>query len=70
MGRTLVSDSLVYRYDCYVQAPARAGRPREARIVLEKMLTHANHLELFSEEIGPSGEQLGYFPQAFGHGPR
>jgi GH15 family glucan-1,4-alpha-glucosidase len=31
------------------------------------MLTYANHLGLFSEEIGPSGEQLGNFPQAFTH---
>jgi hypothetical protein len=28
---------------------------------------YANHLGLFSEEIGPSGEQLGNFPQAFSH---
>ena len=31
------------------------------------MLTYANHLGLFAEEIGPSGEQLGNFPQAFTH---
>ena len=31
------------------------------------MLTYANHLGLFSEEIGPTGEQLGNFPQAFSH---
>jgi GH15 family glucan-1,4-alpha-glucosidase len=31
------------------------------------MLTYANHVGLFSEEIGPSGEQLGNFPQAFTH---
>jgi GH15 family glucan-1,4-alpha-glucosidase len=31
------------------------------------MLTYGNHLGLFSEEIGPSGEQLGNFPQAFSH---
>jgi GH15 family glucan-1,4-alpha-glucosidase len=31
------------------------------------MLTYANHLGLFSEEIGPHGEQLGNFPQAFTH---
>jgi len=31
------------------------------------MLTYANHLGLYSEEIGPTGEQLGNFPQAFSH---
>ena len=31
------------------------------------MLTYANHLGLYSEEIGPTGEQLGNFPQAFTH---
>ena len=46
---------------------ARAGRLDEARLVFEKMLTYANHLGLYSEEIGPSGEQLGNFPQAFSH---
>jgi GH15 family glucan-1,4-alpha-glucosidase len=51
----------------YVQALARSGRVRDARIVFEKMHTYANHLGLFSEEIGPTGEQLGNFPQAFTH---
>jgi GH15 family glucan-1,4-alpha-glucosidase len=51
----------------YVEALARAGRLDEARLVFEKMLTYANHLGLYSEEIGPSGEQLGNFPQAFTH---
>ncbi|MDQ0983147.1 glycoside hydrolase family 15 protein [Streptomyces sp. V2I9] len=87
MDRTLVSDSLVYRYDpaaspdglrgaegtfslctfLYVDAAARAGRLRQARYTFEKMLTYANHVGLFAEEIGPSGEQLGNFPQAFTH---
>jgi GH15 family glucan-1,4-alpha-glucosidase len=51
----------------YVEALARAGRVREARFAFEKMLTYANHLGLYSEEIGPGGEQLGNFPQAFTH---
>ena len=31
------------------------------------MLTYASHLGLYAEEIGPTGEQLGNFPQAFTH---
>jgi GH15 family glucan-1,4-alpha-glucosidase len=51
----------------YVDALARSGRLEEARLTFEKMLTYANHVGLFSEEIGPTGEQLGNFPQAFTH---
>jgi GH15 family glucan-1,4-alpha-glucosidase len=51
----------------YVEALARADRLDEARVAFEKMLTYGNHLGLFSEEIGPSGELLGNFPQAFTH---
>jgi GH15 family glucan-1,4-alpha-glucosidase len=51
----------------YVEALARAGELEDARLVLEKMLTYANHLGLYAEEIGPTGEQLGNFPQAFTH---
>jgi GH15 family glucan-1,4-alpha-glucosidase len=29
------------------------------------MLTYTNHLGLYSEQIGPSGQLLGDFPQAF-----
>jgi len=87
IGRRLVSDSLVYRYDTtgdpdglhgpegtfsicsfwYVEALARAGRVDEARLAFEKMLTYANHLGLYAEQIGHTGEQLGNFPQAFTH---
>ncbi|MEV0637170.1 glycoside hydrolase family 15 protein [Streptomyces sp. NPDC050619] len=87
MDRTLVSDSLVYRYDpaaspdglrgsegtfslctfLYVDALAHAGRLPQARYTFEKMQTYANHVGLFAEEVGPSGEQLGNFPQAFTH---
>jgi GH15 family glucan-1,4-alpha-glucosidase len=51
----------------YVEALTRAGRLNEARHTFEKMLTYANHLGLYAEEIGPSGEALGNFPQAFTH---
>jgi GH15 family glucan-1,4-alpha-glucosidase len=51
----------------YVEALARAGRIDEARLALEKMFTYANHLGLYAEEVGPTGEQLGNFPQAFTH---
>jgi GH15 family glucan-1,4-alpha-glucosidase len=50
-----------------VEALATAGRVDEARTAFEKMLTYANHLGLYSEEIGLTGEQLGNFPQAFTH---
>jgi hypothetical protein len=39
-----------------VEALTRAGRLDEARFIFEKMLTYANHLGLYAEEIGPCGE--------------
>jgi GH15 family glucan-1,4-alpha-glucosidase len=51
----------------YVEALARAGQLDEARLAFEKMLTYANHVGLYSEEIGATGELLGNFPQAFTH---
>jgi GH15 family glucan-1,4-alpha-glucosidase len=51
----------------YVEALARAGRVDDARLALEKMFTYANHLGLYAEQVGPTGEQLGNFPQAFTH---
>jgi GH15 family glucan-1,4-alpha-glucosidase len=51
----------------YVEALARAGQLDEARLAFEKMLTYANHVGLYSEEIGSTGELLGNFPQAFTH---
>jgi GH15 family glucan-1,4-alpha-glucosidase len=51
----------------FVDALARAGRLEDARLAFEKMLTYANHVGLFSEEIALSGEQIGNFPQAFTH---
>ncbi|WP_328500021.1 glycoside hydrolase family 15 protein [Streptomyces sp. NBC_00457] len=40
---------------------------QKAMSAFDKMLTYANHAGLFAEEIGPTGEQLGNFPQAFTH---
>jgi GH15 family glucan-1,4-alpha-glucosidase len=51
----------------YVDSLARAGRLDDAQLIFEKMHTYANHLGLYSEEIGSTGEQLGNFPQAFSH---
>src|SRR5215217_689911 len=50
-----------------VEALTRAGRLDEARLIFEQMLSYANHVGLYAEEIGPSGEALGNFPQAFTH---
>ncbi len=50
-----------------VEALTRAGRVDEARLIFEKMLGYANHLGLYAEEIGPQGDALGNFPQAFTH---
>jgi GH15 family glucan-1,4-alpha-glucosidase len=50
-----------------VEALTRAGRLDEARLIFEKMLGYANHLGLYSEQVGPTGEALGNFPQAFTH---
>jgi GH15 family glucan-1,4-alpha-glucosidase len=51
----------------YVECLARAGDVKKARFLFEKMLGYANHLGLYSEELGPAGEHLGNFPQAFTH---
>jgi len=50
-----------------VEALTRAGYVAEARLMFEKMLGYANHLGLFAEQTGPSGEALGNFPQALTH---
>jgi GH15 family glucan-1,4-alpha-glucosidase len=51
----------------YVEALARAGDLRKARLLFEKTLGYANHLGLYAEELSPRGEHLGNFPQAFTH---
>jgi GH15 family glucan-1,4-alpha-glucosidase len=49
-----------------VPALAGAGRVDEARLAFEKMLSDANDIGLYSEEIGPTREQLGN-PRASTH---
>jgi GH15 family glucan-1,4-alpha-glucosidase len=51
----------------YVEGLSRSGDLQKARFYFEKMLGYANHLGLFGEELGPRGEHLGNFPQAFTH---
>jgi GH15 family glucan-1,4-alpha-glucosidase len=55
-----------------VEALTRAGRVyperlEQARLMFEEMLGYANHLRLYGEQTGYSGEALGNFPQAFTH---
>ena len=86
--KTLVEDSLVYRYlpekaapdgfksregtfsMCsfwYVECLARANDLKQARFIFEKALGYSNHLGLYAEQLGASGEHLGNFPQALTH---
>jgi GH15 family glucan-1,4-alpha-glucosidase len=51
----------------YVECLARAGDLEKAQLLFEKLLGYANHLGLYSEEIGADGRHLGNFPQAFTH---
>jgi GH15 family glucan-1,4-alpha-glucosidase len=55
-----------------VEAMTRASvaQPKyleEARLTFERMLGYANHLGLYAEQTGMSGEALGNFPQALTH---
>ena len=55
-----------------VEALTRAGRTdparlEDARLLFEQMLGYANHLGLYAEQTGGSGEALGNYPQAFTH---
>jgi GH15 family glucan-1,4-alpha-glucosidase len=51
----------------YIEALAKSGKIDQATEYFEKMMGYANHLGLFSEELGKKGEHLGNFPQAFTH---
>jgi GH15 family glucan-1,4-alpha-glucosidase len=55
-----------------VEAMTRAsvtqpGLLEEARLIFERTLGYANHLGLFAEQTGFTGEALGNFPQALTH---
>jgi len=51
----------------YAEVVARGGDVQKARFLFEKMLGYGNHVGLYAEELGPHGEHLGNFPQAFTH---
>ncbi|RKG57217.1 glycoside hydrolase family 15 protein [Corallococcus sp. AB011P] len=55
-----------------VEAMTRASSVRpdlldEARLIFERMQGYANHLGLYAEQTGMSGEAMGNFPQALTH---
>jgi GH15 family glucan-1,4-alpha-glucosidase len=51
----------------YIENLSKSGHVGKARLFFEKMLSYANHLGLYSEQIGLQGQLLGNFPQAFTH---
>jgi GH15 family glucan-1,4-alpha-glucosidase len=51
----------------YIECLARAGELEKAQLLFEKLLGYANHLGLYSEQLGSNGQHLGNFPQAFTH---
>lgn len=80
-GSGLTTNNLVFRFGGSVdqegtftmcsfwlaEALARAGKVQQGRVMLEDLLSYANHVGLFSEEIDVSGRALGNFPQALTH---
>jgi GH15 family glucan-1,4-alpha-glucosidase len=82
IAERLANDGLLFRYDedefgrpetaftvCtfwYVEALAALGRHDQARALFERLLSHRNHLGLFSEDVDPrTGELWGNFPQTY-----
>lgn len=51
----------------YIECLSKSGQLQKARLYFEKMIGYANHLGLYSEQLGFQGEHLGNFPQAFTH---
>jgi GH15 family glucan-1,4-alpha-glucosidase len=50
-----------------VECLARGGALEKAPLLFEKLLGYANHLGLYSEELGADGRHLGNFPRAVTH---
>lgn len=51
----------------YVECLARGGQSERARTAMRELLGYANHVGLFSEDIGADGSLLGNFPQGLTH---
>lgn len=51
----------------YVDALACVGRVDDAIKTLDNILTFANHLGIFSEDVGIDGSQWGNYPQTYSH---
>lgn len=51
----------------FIECLARSGRVEKAQLLFEKMLGYANHVGLYAEQLGSSGQHLGNFPQALTH---
>ena len=51
----------------YSECLACSGDIDKAHVIFEKILSYANHVGLYAEELGSSGEHLGNFPQALSH---
>jgi GH15 family glucan-1,4-alpha-glucosidase len=51
----------------FIECLARSHQTEKAHLLFDKVLGYANHLGLYSEQLGSSGEHLGNFPQAFTH---
>lgn len=51
----------------YVETLACVGRVEDALRVLDRLVSHSNHLHIFSEDVGLDGNQWGNFPQTYSH---
>ena len=51
----------------YVECLARSGALEKARAAMRELLRYANHVGLYSEDIGADGSLLGNFPQGLTH---
>ena len=51
----------------FIECLARSGQVEKAQFLFDRILSYANHLGLYSEELASNGDQLGNFPQALTH---